>query len=94
MKNQFYKKNFLFKKKSFFYIKQKKSKIFFVIFPKLNDIFLRDPKKKIDKRKSRKVISKNATNQKNMEHTRNDTTQGGKNKRFTTDRGRVPKRQT
>ena len=31
---------------------------------------MKRPKKKIDKRKSRKVISRNATNQKNMEHTR------------------------
>ena len=60
----------LLKKRSFFNIKQKKSKIFFETFQKQNDNFLRDPKKKIDKRKSRKVISKNATNQKNMEHTR------------------------
>ena len=31
---------------------------------------MKRPKKKIDKRKSRKVISRSATNQKNMEHTR------------------------
>ena len=46
---------------SFFFF-SKKSKIFFVNFQKkLNDNFWRDPKKKIDERKSRKVISKNAT---------------------------------
>ena len=33
-------------------------------------IFLRDPKQKIDKRKSRKVISRSTNKQKNMEQTR------------------------
>ena len=39
------------------------SKICFVTFPKTKRQFFKWPKKKIDKRKSRKVISKNATNQ-------------------------------
>ena len=37
---------------------------FIVILPKLKRQFFQRPKKKIDKRKSRKVISRNATNQK------------------------------
>ena len=44
--------------------KELNRRYFIVILPKRNDIFFKRPKKKTDKRKSRKVISRNTTNQK------------------------------
>ena len=52
------------RRKAMSFFKKKNQRYFFCKFSKkkkLNDNFWRDPKKKIDERKSRKVISKNAT---------------------------------
>ena len=70
MKNKFTRKTDHKKKKNKEFEKKRRIKDIFVIFPKTKRQFFQRPKKKIDKRKSRKVISRNATNQKNMEHTR------------------------
>ena len=69
--------------KSFFQRKRRIKDIFCTFAKKKNDNFWRDPKKKIDKRKSRKVISRSATNQKKTWNTQgNSTTQGGKKTRY------------
>ena len=53
---------------------------------------MKRPKKKIDTRKSREVISRSATNQKkNGTHKATARRKEENNKIFTTDEGRVPK---
>ena len=67
------------KNKEFFFKEIEESKIFFGLFEKNKRQFLKRPKKKIDTRKSREVISRSATNQKKKWNTQgNSTTQGGK----------------
>ena len=62
------------KKNKSFNDNKRVSMIFFETFvQKQNDnLFFRDPNKKVDKRKSRKVMSRSAYYQYNMEQTRNE----------------------
>ena len=77
-------------------MKQKNQRYFLQFFQKLNDNFSRDAKKKIDKRKSRTVISNKKSQQirKNMERTRQQHDARRKKQEITTYKGRVPKRRT